>query len=96
MTSLFCTIHDQAITSSLHEEALKVGLIVNVAKTKIMRVGDWTSAMGIKVGQEELEECDEFCYLGSTIGNDAFGWARQMVHLDGWGESGQVETSPLR
>jgi len=60
----------QTMTSSLHEEALKVGLIVNVAKTKIMRVGDWTSAMGIKVGQEELEECDEFCYLGSTIGND--------------------------
>ena len=51
----------QTMTSSLHEEALKVGLIVNVAKTKIMKVGDWTSAMGIKVGREELEECDEFC-----------------------------------
>ena len=57
----------QAMTSSLHEEAMKVGLIVNVAKTKIMKVGDWTSTVGIKVGQEELMECEEFCYLGSTI-----------------------------
>jgi len=60
------------MTSSLHEEAMKVGLIVNVEKTKIMKVGDWTSAVGIRirVGQEELKECEEFCYLGSTLDND--------------------------
>jgi hypothetical protein len=37
---------------------------------KIMLVGDWTAAAKIRIGHEELEERDEFCYLGSTINND--------------------------
>jgi len=27
---------------------------------------DWVSSSEIHVGSEELEECDEFCYLGSN------------------------------
>jgi len=35
------------------------------AKTKIMTVGNWKSIGIKKVGSKEIEECHEFCYLGS-------------------------------
>jgi len=38
--------------------------------TKIMLVGDWTTAAKIRIGCEELDECEKFCYLGSIINND--------------------------
>jgi len=60
----------QTMTSSLEKEAKKVGLIMNVAKTKIMTVGNWSESAKITVENEVLQECEEFCYLGSTINQD--------------------------
>jgi hypothetical protein len=68
----------QTLTSSLEEVAKKFGLVINVVKTKIMTVGNWTSTVKIKVGSQEVEECQEFCYLGSTINNDG-GCDREIV-----------------
>jgi hypothetical protein len=47
-----------------------VRLVINVAKTKIMKIGNWMSSELFRVGTEELQECDELCYLDSTINND--------------------------
>jgi len=44
---------------------------MNVAKTKIMTVGNWSTSAKIKVGSEVLQDCEEFCYLGSTISQDS-------------------------
>ena len=60
----------QSLMSALREEATKIGLVINVAKTKIMRIGNWTTTGKILIGPEEVEECGEFCYLDSTISND--------------------------
>ena len=54
-------------TAKLAEEAKKVGLQINVAKTKIMKVGNWTDDERIQIGTEVVQTCDQFCYLGSTI-----------------------------
>jgi hypothetical protein len=32
-----------------------------------MLVAEWTAAAKIRIGHDELEECDEFRYLDSTI-----------------------------
>jgi len=60
----------QATTSSLEDEAKKVGLMINVPKTKVMTVGNWSTSAKIKVGSEVLQDFEEFCYLGSTISKD--------------------------
>jgi len=60
----------QTMTPVLEEEAKKFGLVINVAKTKIMTVGNWKTTGKIEVESKEIEECHEFCYLGSTITND--------------------------
>jgi len=85
----------QTMTSALEEEAKKFGLFINVAKTKIMTVGNWKTTGTIKVGSKEIAEYHEFCYLGSTITNDGgsdrtfwYDWVKPTVHLDGLGEFG--------
>jgi len=50
----------QTSTSALENEAKKVGLVINVSKTKVMLIDKWVSSAKIHVGTEELEECDEF------------------------------------
>ena len=45
-------------------------LCLPVAKTQIMRIGNWTTTGKIMIGPAEAEECGEFCYLGITISND--------------------------
>jgi len=88
----------QSLTSALREEATKIGLVINV--TKIMCIGNSTTTRKIMIGPEEVEECGEFCYLGSTISNDGgcdrerSGWARRTEHLGGWEES--ERTSPYQ
>jgi hypothetical protein len=47
----------------------------------IKLVGDWTPVAKIRIGHEELEECDEFCYLGSTINNDGRCDSEIMIRL---------------
>ena len=52
------------------------GLKINVAKTKLLRVGvrradsATLSASRLRVGDQEVEEVDHFCYLGSMMTND--------------------------
>jgi len=53
----------QTSTSAFENEAKKVGLVINVSETKIMLIDKWKSSAKIHVVTEELEECDEFCYL---------------------------------
>jgi len=46
----------QAMTSKL-ETSKKVGLQINVAKTKFMSIGYWTNQSSILVDSEQVEEC---------------------------------------
>jgi len=76
----------QTPTSAL-EEVNKFKLVSNVAKAKVMTVGDWKSTGTINVGLMEIEECHEFCYLGSTITNDGvvigifwYDWVKPTIH----------------
>ena len=41
----------QIITSTLENEAKKVRLVINVAKTKNMLIGNWVSSAKIHVGK---------------------------------------------
>ena len=72
----------QTITSSLKNEDKKVGLVIYVAKTKIMSMGNWVLSAKIHVGTEKLEECVEFCYPGSTINNDGGCNREKISHLN--------------
>ena len=67
----------EGTTLKLAEEARKVGLQINVAKTKIMKIGTWSADEQIQIGTEVVETCDQFCYLGSTICNTG-GSAREI------------------
>ena len=49
-------------TAKLAVEAKKIGLQINVAKTKIMKVGNWTDDE-IQISTEVVETCHQFCYL---------------------------------
>jgi len=87
----------QTMTTALDEEADKIGLIITVAKAKITPKGDWPSKTTIKVGMEEIEKCEEFCYQESIISKDG-GCDREImirlgkanVRLGGWGEPGEA------
>ena len=54
-------------TLALKEQGAKVGLKINAAKTKLMRIctkrGD-----GVSIEGEQVEEVDKFTYLGSIVG----------------------------
>jgi len=43
-----------------------------------MTVGNWTTSAKFKVESEILQECEEFCYLGSTISDDG-GCVREII-----------------
>uniref|UniRef100_A0A672N5B5 Reverse transcriptase domain-containing protein n=1 Tax=Sinocyclocheilus grahami TaxID=75366 RepID=A0A672N5B5_SINGR len=62
--------HLQEITSSLHEEAAKVGLHISAEKSKVMHMGAQADMPSIKVDGSDIEEVSRFTYLGSTIGQD--------------------------
>jgi len=68
----------QTTTSALEEEAKKFELVINVAKTKVMTVGNWKLTGKIKIGSKEIEECHELSYLGCTITNDG-GCEREIL-----------------
>lgn len=58
------------MTSALEVEAAKVGLRISASKSKILRVGYTGPHMAITVGQQQLQEVEEFTYLGSVITAD--------------------------
>ena len=60
----------QELTSSIEEEARKVGLYMNTGKTKLMKIGSFKETEPIQVGGGQIENVEEFCYLGSVISRD--------------------------
>lgn len=52
----------------------KLGLLISGNKTKIMRIGFLTAHYPVMVGQQPLEEVNQFTYLGSILASnrDAF------------------------
>lgn len=48
----------------------QVGLRVNVGKTKLMRLNLAGSFEPLRVGDEDIEEVESFCYLGCIIAKD--------------------------
>lgn len=71
----------QAMTQSLEVVAGKVGLVINTTKTKIMTVGKWNSTEKITIGADEVDACEEFCYLGSTIDREGGSDREIMIRL---------------
>src|SRR5688572_8183106 len=59
------------ITGKVQEEAARVGLAINPEKTKIMRIGKWQEADGIKIDNKTIDVVDDFCYLGITLTADS-------------------------
>ena len=58
------------LTTTLANEAGRIGLRISGAKTKVMRIGYARSNIPVNVGQQRLEEVDRFTYLGSSLAND--------------------------
>ncbi len=56
----------QAKLNNLVEESQKVGLRVNIEKTKDFRVNSRTTE-AFRIGEEAIERVDNFLYLGSKI-----------------------------
>ena len=59
----------QRKTSRLERNAVYVGLKMSVKKTKIMRINARRQD-SIKISGSEIEDTDEFTYLGSTVTKD--------------------------
>ena len=61
--------HMQRKTSRLERNAVYVGLKMSVKKTKVMRINARRQD-SIKISGTEIEDTDEFTYLGSTVTKD--------------------------
>jgi len=53
-------------TRALEDRGAKVGLKINAAKTKLMRIGT-RHGDSVLIAGEWVEEVDEFMYLGSIV-----------------------------
>ena len=58
--------HIQMKTNKLQENASKIGLKVNTAKTKIMRMNT-TNTNPVRLNDKDLEDVDSFTYLGGVV-----------------------------
>ena len=56
----------QRKTTSLEETSAQVGLKINEGKTKILKLNS-NNTSSVKVGDRDLEEVEEFTYLGSIV-----------------------------
>ena len=61
----------QEITNKVEDEAKKVGLHINTQKTKLVKIGKIEDVRTIQAGGGQVEEVEQFCYLGSVITNDS-------------------------
>ena len=61
--------HMQRKTSRLERNAVYIGLKMSVKKTKVMRINARRQD-SIKISGSEIEDTDEFTYLGSTVTKD--------------------------
>ena len=67
----------------VEEESKKVGLTINIQKTKIMAFGPITSR---QIGGETIERVTDFVFLGSKITAHG-GCSQEMKTLAPWKES---------
>lgn len=56
----------QEATTSLEEEAARVGLRISTDKTKTLKVTRKTQVQ-VSVGNQQIEEVNQFTYLGSIV-----------------------------
>jgi len=61
----------QEITDNVEDEARKVGLHINTQKTKLVKIGKIEGTNPVQAGGGQVEEVEQFCYLGSVITNDS-------------------------
>ncbi|EYC20259.1 hypothetical protein Y032_0022g534 [Ancylostoma ceylanicum] len=54
-------------TSSLNQEATKIGLRISAEKSKVMKIGIEHTPININAGTTQLENVTKFTYLGSTL-----------------------------
>jgi hypothetical protein len=57
----------QELTHTVEVEAAKVGLRINVDKTKVMEIGQPAHGQAVHVGGTPIEKVSEFTYLGSVL-----------------------------
>ncbi|EYC14231.1 hypothetical protein Y032_0041g416 [Ancylostoma ceylanicum] len=60
----------QEATSSLNQEATRIGLRISAEKSKVMKIGIEHTPINIDVGTTQLENVTKFTYLGSTLSYD--------------------------
>lgn len=65
LSSKFNELHDK--TGRLTEEAARVGLKLNARKCKTLRTEHASNRESIVVNGEEVEDVEEFPYLGATV-----------------------------
>ena len=63
-------INLQLITERVNQESQRLGLKINVAKTKAMAVGKGKENLKITVESKEVEQVSEFVYLGGLVTED--------------------------
>ena len=61
----------QILMNRLDEVSKDYGMRINVKKTKIMKISKYGGNMKIVINGTELEQVDEYVYLGSLITQDA-------------------------
>ena len=60
----------QAVTDHVNQQAARLGLVINIDKTKVMAVGDEHTKLHIQINGKELEQVKEFVYLGCVVSDD--------------------------
>jgi Reverse transcriptase (RNA-dependent DNA polymerase) len=60
----------QAVTDHVNQQSARLGLVINIDKTKTMAVGDEQMKLHIQINGKELEQVKEFVYLGGVISDD--------------------------
>src|SRR5688572_16098900 len=60
----------QELTDRVNSSSKRMGLIINVEKTKTMTIGKQREEMKIKIGDTTLEQVTKFVYLGGVITED--------------------------
>ena len=60
----------QAVTDHVNQQATRLGLVINIDKTKVMAVGDEHMKLHIQINGKELEQVKEFVYLGGVVSDD--------------------------
>ena len=60
----------QSMIDKLIETGSCYGMVINVEKTKVMRISRQPSPVTIIIDQKQLENVESFKYLGSMLTND--------------------------